>query len=131
PHTPKRRVTVACLENVVRDRSWLAALVHWLWHACPWNDGAQPAGQVGGGSAPGRGYPTGAGRGARILLANLERVRHLSERGGGTMQEQAGEGEEGEAAHGPGQALVVARQAAEAGQPAEAALDDPAAGQQH
>ena len=47
------------------------------------------------------------------------------------MEHQAGERQEGRPCHSFGQALVVARQTAEAGQPGETTLDHPAFGQQH
>jgi hypothetical protein len=46
------------------------------------------------------------------------------------MQQEAGEGEEVQAGQHGRQPLGIAGPAAEAGQPGEAALDDPAAGQQ-
>ena len=47
------------------------------------------------------------------------------------MQQETDEGQEMQRRQGRGQALVVARQAAEARGPGEAALDDPAPGQEH
>jgi len=46
------------------------------------------------------------------------------------MEHETGEGDEMQAGKGLGQALVVAGEATEAGQPGEAALHDPAPGQQ-
>ena len=63
----------------------------------------------------------------------LERVMNLSarEQRHRLWEHEHGEDEEVDAAQHIGQKLVVARQAPESGQPAEAALDHPAPGQQH
>lgn len=54
----------------------------------------------------------------------------LSQQRDDAMEHEAGEGDEVQPGHGGGQPFV-AGQAAEARHPAEAALDHPAAGQQH
>lgn len=47
------------------------------------------------------------------------------------MEHEAGKGDEVQASDGLWQAFVVAREAAEAGCPGEAAFHDPASGQEH
>ena len=62
--------------------------------------------------------------------AALEAAVHLRQ-SCDLFEREVGEGDEVQAGEGLGQSLIVAGEAAEAGEPAEGALNDPSPGQEH